>query len=134
MENSVSSNGPSKALVRESQGLTIFLTPGGEVFMAFFWSRVCMSECRVNTWYLRDIHPCQSHTITHTYFNGVHKRTLFNNIQYTSTPQPTTTSIINIQQYYHLSDNVNKNCNSLVHGRAVTLDCVHCHSHTGNMK
>lgn len=36
------------------QKLTIFLTRGGEVSMAFFWSRVCISECRVNTRYLRD--------------------------------------------------------------------------------
>lgn len=36
------------------QKLTIFLTRGGEVSMAFFWSRVCISECRVNTRYLRN--------------------------------------------------------------------------------
>ena len=40
--------------VNSEGGLTILRTPGGAVFMALFWSRVCMSECSVNTWNLRE--------------------------------------------------------------------------------
>lgn len=47
------------------QELTIFLTPVGGALKAFFWSRVCISECRMNSWNLHD-KGFQFFFLTHT--------------------------------------------------------------------